>query len=235
MTSRWTSLLMETPELWRHYYKILCHPYLILIVIIDWKRLSCRFHPSTEVIWQVELKSEKVVHGWYQNSVFISIYCYRITPTYVLYHIFSNRKERVVETETAGETGQCDTYLTLRGDGYERVMRESPTKRPPPQPRNPYPHHRPPPTPPPPSSLNTLRPRQNGCHFADDTFKPILLNENIRISIKISLKFVLKVPIDNIPSLVQIMAWRRPGDKPLSEPMMVCLLTHICVTRPQWV
>ena len=31
------------------------------------------------------------------------------------------------------------------------------------------------------------------------------------------------------------MTWRRPGDKPLSEPMMVCLLTHICVTRPQWV
>ena len=38
-----------------------------------------------------------------------------------------------------------------------------------------------------------------------------------------------------IPSLVQIMAWRRPGDKPLSEPMMVSLLTHICVTGPQWV
>ena len=36
-------------------------------------------------------------------------------------------------------------------------------------------------------------------------------------------------------ALVQIMAWRRPGDKPLSEPMMVSLLTHICVTRPQWV
>ena len=31
------------------------------------------------------------------------------------------------------------------------------------------------------------------------------------------------------------MAWRRPGDKPLSEPMMVNLPTHICVTRPQWV
>ena len=31
------------------------------------------------------------------------------------------------------------------------------------------------------------------------------------------------------------MAWRRPGDKLLSEPMMVNLLTHICVTRPQWV
>ena len=32
-----------------------------------------------------------------------------------------------------------------------------------------------------------------------------------------------------------MMAWRRPGDKPLSEPMMVSLLTHICVTQPQWV
>ena len=70
---------------------------------------------------------------------------------------------------------------------------------------------------------------------ADDTFKPIFLNGNIRISIEISPKFVPKVPINNIPALVQIMAWRRPGDKPLSEPMMVCLLTHICVRRPQWV
>ena len=83
------------------------------------------------------------------------------------------------------------------------------------------------------SLFNTLRPIQNGRHFADDTFKHIFLNENIRISIKMSLKCVPKVPINNIPALVQIMAWRRPGDKPLSEPMMVCLLTHMCVTRPQ--
>ena len=41
-------------------------------------------------------------------------------------------------------------------------------------------------------------------------------------------------PINNIPALVQIMAWRRPGDKPLSEPMMVSLLMHICITQPQW-
>ena len=54
-------------------------------------------------------------------------------------------------------------------------------------------------------------------------------------SIKISLKFVPKGQINNIPALVRIMAWRRPGDKPLSETMMVTLLTHICVTRPQWV
>ena len=31
------------------------------------------------------------------------------------------------------------------------------------------------------------------------------------------------------------MAWCRPGIKPLSEPIMVNLLTHICITRPQWV
>ena len=83
--------------------------------------------------------------------------------------------------------------------------------------------------------INTLRPRQNGRLFTDDTFKRIFLNENIRISTKNSLKFVSKDLINNIPALVLIMAWRRPGDKPLSEPMMVNLPTHICVTRPQWV
>ena len=83
--------------------------------------------------------------------------------------------------------------------------------------------------------LNTLRTRQNGRHFADDIFKCIFFNENVWIPIKTSLKFVPKGPINNIPALVQIMAWRLPGDKPLSEPMMVRLPTHICVTRPQWV
>ena len=83
--------------------------------------------------------------------------------------------------------------------------------------------------------LNTLRPRWNWQHFADDIFKRIFFNENVWISFEISLKFVLKGPIDNIPLLVQIMAWHRPGDKPLSELMMVSLPTHICVTRPQWV
>ena len=83
--------------------------------------------------------------------------------------------------------------------------------------------------------LNTLRPRQNGRHFPDAIFKWIFLNENVWISINISLKFVPRGPINNIPTLVQVMAWRRPGDKPLSEQMMVRLLTHICVTQPQWV
>ena len=85
------------------------------------------------------------------------------------------------------------------------------------------------------SIVNTLRPRQNGRHFADDIFKRIFVNENILILIKISLKFVPKGAINSIPALVQIMAWCRPGDKPLSEPMTVNLPTLICVTRPQWV
>ena len=83
--------------------------------------------------------------------------------------------------------------------------------------------------------INTLRPRQNGHHFPDEIFKCIFLNENARISNKISLKCVPDGPINNIPALVQIMAWRRQGDKPLSETMMVRLPTHICVTLPQWV
>ena len=59
--------------------------------------------------------------------------------------------------------------------------------------------------------LNTLRPRQNGHHFADDTFKRIFLNENVIISLKIPLKFVPKGLINNIPALVQIIACRPDG------------------------
>ena len=78
-----------------------------------------------------------------------------------------------------------------------------------------------------------MRLKQNGQHFSDDIFKGIYWNENVWISLKVSLKFVPKVRINNIAALVQIKAWRRPGDKPLSEPMMVILLMHICVPRPQ--
>ena len=54
-------------------------------------------------------------------------------------------------------------------------------------------------------------------------------------AIRISLDLVAKVPIHNKPVLVQITAWRRPSHKPLSEPVMVELLPHICVARPQLV
>ena len=69
--------------------------------------------------------------------------------------------------------------------------------------------------------INTLRPRQNCHRFADSIFKGIFMNENVWISLEISLKFVPKIWIKNIPALVKIMAWHQPGDKPLSEPMMV--------------
>ena len=84
-------------------------------------------------------------------------------------------------------------------------------------------------------NINSLRPRQNGRLFADVIFKRIFLNENIRISTENSLTFVLKGLINNIPALILIMAWRRPVDKPLSEPMLIRSLMHICASRPQWV
>ena len=83
--------------------------------------------------------------------------------------------------------------------------------------------------------VHEMRPRQNVCQFADDSFECIFLNETIWLSMKIPVMFVPMDSINNIPGLVQILAWRRPGDKPLSEPMMFRLSTHICVTQPQWV
>ena len=62
--------------------------------------------------------------------------------------------------------------------------------------------------------FNTLGARQNGRRFADDTFKRIFLIEDVRILIKISLKFFPKGPTNNNPALAQIVAWRRLGDKP---------------------
>ena len=84
-------------------------------------------------------------------------------------------------------------------------------------------------------SVNSLRRRLNRCPFRDDILKCIFLNECNWVLPRTSLKFVPRFLINIIPALVQIMALHRPGNKPLSEPMMVSLLTHICVTRPQWV
>ena len=86
-----------------------------------------------------------------------------------------------------------------------------------------------------PVAFNRIILRRNGRQFAGDIFKCIFVNENVSIAIKISLKCVCKGRINNIAALVQIMAWHRAGDEPLSEPMMVSLPTDICVTRPQWV
>ena len=69
--------------------------------------------------------------------------------------------------------------------------------------------------------INILRPRQNGHHIAKDIFKRISLNETSLILYEISLKYVPLRLIDNMAALFEIMTWRRTGDKPLSQPMMV--------------
>ena len=61
---------------------------------------------------------------------------------------------------------------------------------------------------------------KNGWHFVDDIFRVIFVDENCHILISISLKYVPKSPIDNTPTLVQIMAWRQTSKKPLSESLM---------------
>ena len=53
-----------------------------------------------------------------------------------------------------------------------------------------------------------------------DIFKSIFFNENVLISIRNSLEFAPKCPIDNRLALVQIITWRRTGDKPLSALMI---------------
>ena len=56
--------------------------------------------------------------------------------------------------------------------------------------------------------------------FSRRHFNCIFSNKNNWVSIKISLKSVPEGPVCNSPALIQIMAWRRSGDKPLSEPMI---------------
>ena len=70
--------------------------------------------------------------------------------------------------------------------------------------------------------VDTLRPKQNGRHFADYIFKCIFLNDNFWILARISLKYVPYGLIDNSAALVQIMACRLFGAKPLSEAVVVC-------------
>ena len=67
--------------------------------------------------------------------------------------------------------------------------------------------------------INSSPPGQNGRYFAD-IFKRIFENENLSIFIRFSLKFLPKATVDNMPALVQVITWRRTGDKPLPEPML---------------
>ena len=68
-------------------------------------------------------------------------------------------------------------------------------------------------------TIHSSPPGQNGHHFTDKIFICILLNENIRISIRISLRFIPKSPTDN-KWLVQVRAWCWKGDKSLPAPVL---------------
>ena len=83
------------------------------------------------------------------------------------------------------------------------------------------------------SAPNTLRPRQNGRHFPDDIFNCIFLNENIRISLAISLKFVPRRLIKNIPALVQIWLGDIQATSHYLKQWWLVYWSHICVTRPK--
>ena len=78
-----------------------------------------------------------------------------------------------------------------------------------------------------PKQGQTKWPQFSWWHFQRD-----FLEWKYRIFFNISVKFILKGPINNIPALFQVMAWHWPGDKPLSKPMMVGLLMLLCITRP---
>ena len=83
------------------------------------------------------------------------------------------------------------------------------------------------------STVNTLRPRQNGNYFPSDILKCISFNENICISFKISLEFVPRGPINNIRSLVQLMAWRRSGRWISSQ--WICDAESVVLSWLSWV
>ena len=74
--------------------------------------------------------------------------------------------------------------------------------------------------------VNTRRQGPDGRHLGDDIFK-CNFDHGIFNFDKKSLKLVPRGRINNTPALVQIMAWHRSGDKPLSEPIMFSSLMHI--------
>ena len=119
-----------------------------------------------------------------------------------------------------------------RRAGFQFVPPPPPPPPPPPTHTHTHTHthpHTPPPPPPPP-------PWQNGRHFADAIFWCIFVNEKFYVLIKISVKFVPTCPIYNNTAFSHIIAWRRIGDKPLSELMLTRFTdAYICDTRGRWV
>ena len=66
--------------------------------------------------------------------------------------------------------------------------------------------------------FNSSSPGKNPRHFSNDIFKCIFMNEKFCFLVPISLKFVANGPKS---ALVLAMAWRRKGDNPLSESILM--------------
>ena len=69
--------------------------------------------------------------------------------------------------------------------------------------------------------FNTLLPRWNSRHFPDNIFKCVVLNENVSIWIKISLKLVPKGTINSFRPSDAI--WRHRSGSTLAQVMASCL------------
>ena len=80
------------------------------------------------------------------------------------------------------------------------------------------------------TSVNRLRSRQNGRHFAGAFFEYNFLYANFCLSFQVSLNFVTK---GNTPALISVMEWCQICEKPLSGAKWPSSLTHVCITRPQ--
>ena len=86
-----------------------------------------------------------------------------------------------------------------------------------------------------PGSLTHLPLAKFTSILAADSFKCMFLNEN-RIPIRVSLKFVPRSPIGNKPALVQVIACRRTGNKPLPELILTQFTyAYIWSTRGRWI
>ena len=65
-----------------------------------------------------------------------------------------------------------------------------------------------------------LTPTQHGCHFADDIFIFSLFCNDCYIGIQVSQQFLPKDPVNDKPTLIQIIARFLTGDKPSSGSMV---------------
>ena len=67
------------------------------------------------------------------------------------------------------------------------------------------------------------------------TFSIVFTWMKMVVPIQVSLKYISMSPINSKLALVQVMAWRRAGDKPLPELMMTQLIHAYVRQKGRWV